>query len=162
MTSNVPYFMCIFLISDGILDFDLSSSNSGIMCDDDRMLVSACADGSVLLWHLKTGKELRRLTCSKQMQPQQHFINSGDVKKDTQIMRITGVRFLPKNNNLYACATSGGLIRLLNVSTGKFLLEGSGHTTGKPSCIEIDPRTGSSHQSLLWSGSDRGYIESFR
>ena len=125
------------------------------------MLVSACADGSVLLWHLKTGKELRRLTCSKQMQ-HQHPMNLGDFKNNSQIMRITGVRFLPKNSNLVACATSGGLIRLLNVSTGKFLLEGSGHTTGKPSCIEIDPRTGASHQSLLWSGSDRGYIESFR
>ena len=158
------------MISDGILDFDLSSSNSALFCDDDRMLVSACADGSVLLWHLKTGKELRRLTCSKQgqNQPQQnhHFLHPtggmGDIKNDSQITRITGVRFLPKNNNLVACSTSGGLIRLLNVSTGKFLLEGSGHTTGKPTCIEIDPRTGSSHQSLLWSGSDRGYIESFR
>ena len=154
--------------SDGILDFDLSSSNSGTLSDDDQMLVSACADGSVLVWHLKSGKELRRLTCSKQMQqPHQQqptFLHGvGDVKNtDSQIMRITGVRFLPKNNNLVACATSVGLIRLLNVSTGKFLLEGSGHTTGKPSCIEIDPRTGSSHQSLLWSGSDRGYIESFR
>ena len=125
------------------------------------MLVSACADGSVLLWHFKTGKELRRLTCSKEM-PHQLPVQLGNFKNDSQIMRITGVRFLPKNSNLVACATSGGLIRLLNVSTGKFLLEGSGHTTGKPSCIEIDPRTGPSHQSLLWSGSDRGYIESFR
>ena len=125
------------------------------------MLVTACADGSVLLWHLKSCKELRRLTCSKPIQHQQHP-QGGDAKNNSQVMRVTGVRFLPKNNNLVACATSVGLIRLLNVSTGKFLVEGSGHTTGRTSCIEIDPRLGSSHQSLLWSGSDRGYIESFR
>ena len=127
------------------------------------MLVSACADGSVLLWHLKTGKELRRLTCSKQIAHQHQFLQGvGNMRQDSQTIRVTGVRFLPKNNNLVACATSVGLIRLLNVSTGKFLAEGSGHTTGKPSCIAIDPRTDSSHQSLLWLGSDRGYIESFR
>merc|ERR1719414_2856673 len=77
------------------------------------------------------------------------------VSPFTRSARVTGVRFLPNNNNLVVCATSAGLLRVLNVSTGKFSSEGSGHTTGKTGCMEI-------RDNLLWVGSDRGYIESFR
>ena len=64
-------------------------------------------------------------------------------------VKVTGVRFLPNNNNLVVCAchsSSGGglrsggggegLLRVLNVSTGKWSQGAGGHTTGKVNCME--------------------------
>jgi len=75
--------------------------------------------------------------------------------------KVTGVRFLPNNNNLVVCsAASAGLLRVLNVSTGKWSQGASGHTTGKANCMEVGPPNQPS--GLLWVGTDRGFIESFR
>lgn len=93
----------------GVLDFDTVMD----------LLVTAGTDGAVVLWHAKSGKELRRLSMDH---------------------KVTGVRFLPNNNNLVVCsAASAGLLRVLNISTGKWSQGASGHTTGKASCMEVAP-----------------------
>ena len=129
--TNLNDFGCkVLQHPDGVVDFDISTSPHDL-------LASACVDGSLLLWHLKTGQELRRQ----------------GSEGLTRSARVTGVRFLPQNNNLVVCSTSSGLLRVLNVSTGKF--SNDGHATGKTNCMEI-------RDSLLWVGGDRGYIESFK
>jgi WD40 repeat protein len=115
--------------TEGVLDVDVSDSN--------QFLVSCSLDGTLALWDLKTKAQLRATR-----------IENGYV---------TFCRFLPKNNNLVVCGVSGGCIRLMNVSTGKFLPDVSSPVLGKSLCAQINQ-----HGSVLWVGSDRGYVESFR
>ena len=74
---------------------------------------------------------------------------AGGVNAGGTGVKVTGVRFLPNNNNLVICAchsSSGGglrsggggegLLRVLNVSTGKWSQGAGGHTTGKVNCME--------------------------
>lgn len=107
--------------------------------ESNEFLVSCSADGVVALWDLKT-KELLRKTDSD---------GSGLV--------CLFCRFLPKNNNLVVCGVNSGAVRLFNVSTGKFVAHVSSPVLGKSLCAEVNHLG-----SVLWVGSDRGYIESFR
>lgn len=105
--------------------------------ESNEFLVSCSKDGVVALWDLKTNALLRR----------------------TEELFVLFCRFLPKNNNLVVCGVggAGGAVRLFNVSTGKFVAHVSSPVLGKSLCAEVNHLG-----SVLWVGSDRGYIESFR
>ena len=130
---------CQFQVSNGIpvTDFDINDSN--------ELLVGAGQDGSFVVWNVPKGEELRRI----------HF--SLDALLPRGVF-VSFARFLPRNNNLIACALSNGVLQVLNVSTGKFNHDCAGATMlGKTLAVCLNA-TGS----VLWAGNDRGYIESFR
>ena len=98
-------------------------------------MVAAAQDGSFVVWNVQKGEELRRMD---------GFF-------------VSFCRFLPRNNNLIICALSSGVLQILNVSTGKFNHDHGAPMVGKTVAVALNA-TGS----VLWAGSDRGYIESFR
>ena len=115
-----------------VSDVDLS--------DSDEFAVSAALDGSLILWDLKSRKQLRH------------------VQVGVAGVHILFCRFLPQNNNLVVCVLSSGFVNIINISTGKFVIDGSGSPVlGASLCCEISPQG-----NLLWVGNDRGQIESFK
>ena len=115
---------------EGVIDLDLSESN--------ELAVSCSYDGLLILWDMRARRPLRRMRA----------LESGAY--------LNFCRFLPQNNNLVVCGASTGVIKIMNVSTGKFVVEGS-PVLGKSLSVAMN------HQgTLVWVGSDRGYIESFR
>ncbi len=122
-----------------VSDFDLSESN--------ELLAAAGIDGSFVVWDVTSGRELRRV----------------QIGNDKRGGHVRACRFLPRNNNLIVCALSSGVLQVLNVSTGKFnTVSGSG---GGGSALMLGKTTSvvlNSSGTLLWSGNDRGLIESFR
>ncbi len=116
--------------ADGVLDVDVSESN--------QFLVSCSLDGVLALWDLKTRSQLR-------------------ATRQPDGCHVRFCRFLPRNNNLVVCGLASGTVKLMNVSTGKFVTDVGSPVLGKSLCAEINQLG-----SLLWVGGDRGYVESFR
>lgn len=116
--------------SEGVVDFDISESN--------QFIVSCSLDGSLILWDLTKRTQLR---CVRDFEGSSY---------------LYFCRFLPLNNNLIVCGVSSGVVRLINISTGKFIQDGS-PMLGKSLSVEVNQQG-----SLLWVGNDRGNIESFR
>ncbi|XP_023325509.1 WD repeat-containing protein 13 [Eurytemora carolleeae] len=115
--------------AQGVTDFDISTSN--------QLLVSSCQDGSLYLWNLSTGELLRRVSVSRSP--------------------LLACKFLPGNNNLVVCGSSGGAVQLINISTGICPVSGSSFIPGSALSLAAD-----SQESLVWAGSDRGTIIAFR
>lgn len=136
----------------GVSDFDVS--------EDGDLLVSAHSDGSLGLVQLSTGVQLRRTQPPQAQQHQalQHLQQHHQQQQPNLpvSLNVTKVRFVPRNNNLVVCATKEGLLTLFNVSTGMFVQEGFVHATSRTTCLETD------RVCLLWAGSERGHLESFR
>jgi len=118
-----------------VTDYDVNDSN--------ELLVGAGQDGSFVAWNLQSGLELRRI----------QFAADGLLPRGVYVIFC---RFLPRNNNLIICALSNGVLQVLNISTGKFATSGA-PMLGKTLAFALNA-TGS----VLWTGNDRGYIESFR
>ena len=81
----------------GVTDFDISVSN--------ELVVSCSADGTVCLWRLSSDGEPEASRLLRQVQ-------------STCRQGLTSCRFLPCNNNLVVVGSAGGLVQLVNISTG--------------------------------------------
>lgn len=116
--------------SRGVTDFDISVSN--------ELVVSCSMDGSLCLWHLSDGKLLRQVhsTCRQ---------------------GLASCRFLPGNNNLVVIGSMGGLVQLVNISTGTFPVSGTSTVPGAVLCLAVDQQN-----DLVWAGTDRATVLSFR
>lgn len=136
-----PTFSSLVGHTEAVLDCDLSESN--------QFLVSCSLDGSLVLWDVKSRRRLREMRAI-------------DAAPGTS--HVSFARFLPRNNNLVVCGVVGGsssVVRVMNISTGKFLPCGGSPLLGR----SLKAETGSSSCSgsdILWVGNDRGVVESFR
>jgi len=120
----------------GVTDFDISVSN--------ELVVSCSADGTVCLWRLSSDGEPEASRLLRQVQ-------------STCRQGLTSCRFLPCNNNLVVVGSAGGLVQLVNISTGTFPVSGTSTVPGAVLCLAVDQQN-----DIVWVGTDRATLLSFR
>jgi len=114
----------------GVTDFDISTSN--------ELLVSSSYDNTLCLWQLPGGKLLRRSSSSCGL-------------------GLTCCKFLPSNNNLVVTGSVGGLVQMINISTGIFCESGTTTVPGSVLCLAV-----STQDDLVWTGTNKGTVVSFK
>ena len=103
-----------------------------------EVVVSSSLDNTVCLWQLSTAVMIRQM-------------------KSSSKVGLTSVRFLPGNNNLVVTGSRAGLVQIINISTGIFPTSGTSTLPGSVLCLAV-----SSQDDLVWAGTDRGAVFSFR
>eukprot|EP00092_Neocalanus_flemingeri_P016822 GFUD01018197.1.p1 GENE.GFUD01018197.1~~GFUD01018197.1.p1 ORF type:complete len:460 (+),score=85.88 GFUD01018197.1:170-1549(+) len=103
-----------------------------------ELVVSCSLDGTVCLWQLSDGKLLRQVTSACRQ-------------------GLTSCRFLPGNNNMVVAGSTAGLVQIINISTGIFPVSGTSTVPGSVLCLSAGLQ-----DSLVWAGTDRGTVLSFR
>ena len=103
-----------------------------------ELLVSVSSDGSICVWQLPGGGLLRQLS-------------------SPGCQTLTSCRFVPGNNTLVVVGSGAGLVQTVNTSTGIFPMSGTSRVPGSVLSIAM-----AGQDNLLWSGTDRGTIISFR
>ncbi|XP_040570946.1 WD repeat-containing protein 13 [Lepeophtheirus salmonis] len=78
---------------------------------------------------------------------------SGKILRNISDISAFAVRFLPLNNNFFACLLRSGEVAVMNISTGKFA--SSSPVPGRPTSVAL-------LGSLLWVANDSGVVESFK
>ncbi len=132
---------------DSVLDFDLSETGELAVC--------CTRGGRLTLWQLASGKLLREVRVR----------DDENSRRDQRSSSFC--KFMPQNNNLVAVGVSGvfngvaGSVKVVNISTGKFLNEGCA-SVGRSLCAAVASGATTTSAALLWVGNDRGHIESFR
>ena len=103
-----------------------------------ELVLSCSLDSTVCLWQLSDGKLLRQVSSACRQ-------------------GLTSCRFLPGNNNLVVAGSMAGLVQIINISTGIFPVSGTSTVPGSVLCLSAGLQ-----DSLVWAGTDRGTVMSFR
>ncbi|XP_064359562.1 WD repeat-containing protein 13 isoform X2 [Dromaius novaehollandiae] len=101
------------------------------------LLLSASHDGTLRLWAPAEGRCLRRLA-------------------DPDGAALLCCAFQPLNNNLTVAGSARGVLRVVNISTGKAARGGAGRLPGRVLALCFDAAG-----RVLWAGDDRGSVSSF-
>ena len=116
----------------------LTGHSGAVISTSNELLVSSSEDHTLCLWQLPSGSLVRQMPSS--------FKQS-----------LTSCRFLPGNNNLVVTGSVGGLVQIINISTGIFPASGTSTVPGAVLSLAV-----SSQDNLVWAGTDRGTVISFR
>ncbi|XP_068780182.1 WD repeat-containing protein 13 isoform X2 [Struthio camelus] len=101
------------------------------------VLLSASLDGTLRLWAPAEGRCIRRVA-------------------DPDGAALLCCAFQPLNNNLTVAGSARGVLRVVNVSTGKAARGGTGRLPGRALSLCFDAAG-----RVLWAGDDRGSVSSF-